>query len=786
MKKNKILLLLSLMVMMSHLSAQTTFRTDNFQVGLSPVGEVISLSDTGSGENYVPSNDPGSLLRIKSGGVEYQPIAMEVRGSLLLLKFEKEIEVHVEAKQTREYVRFEVVNIVHPEKIEVIFWGPFNTTIDETIGEVVGVVRDSDFAIGLRALNIKTIGGKLTNSEGTTLTTASGRGSTATKEDHGSSLQAFSINQALDRKINVWLHQNEYRVKGLPDYTLEGIAIALFGTSPGKALQTIGQINISEGLPYQVIDGEWIRTSKTTGKPYLITSFSEENFDEILEFAERLGFYSIYHSAPFQNWGQFDLRTDLFPNGLSGMRAIVEKAKERNIRIGVHTLTNFITTDDPFVTTHLNSNLMDAGYAILTEDISKDATTIIVDDYKSFEHKYTLNSIRIGNEIIRYQEVTREKPYTLINCVRGAFGTTASSHKRGIQVKKLIDYPYNTFFPDWEMQEQMINNLAEFFNETGVSHMDFDGHEGVFITGHGDYAANYFADEFLNRVNHLVVNGSSIINHYYWNNNSYINWGEPWYASFRESQSEHRFSLQPFFERNYMHNMLGWFLMTPDTSVEDIEWMMARAAGFNAGYAFVANYEALKENPFTDQIIERIRIWEEAKELSIFSDEQIIGLKNQEEDFHLEKIGANQWRLNHFERLHFEHRKAILQPGQPTHSTFTFVNEYDPQPIHLQLLIAGDDGARVENIKIVVDGFFDVSVSETLNKGQTLVWDGSEQMRLYSDRGRFIKSIDIGKSLPDLRKGSHQITIDAGRMVGNEPVVRGIVRLQGAYEVIEL
>ena len=786
MKKNRMLLLLVVMCMGSYLSAQTTFKTDYFQIGLSPVGEVVSLSDTGSGENFVPKNHPGSLLRIKSGGTEHQPLSMERNGSLLLLKFVNEIELHVDAKETPEYIRFEVTNVVHPEKIEAIFWGPFNTTIDETIGEVVGVVRNTDFAIGLRALNSKTIGGKLLNSEGSSLAHAGIGGSTATKEEHGSSLQAFSINQALDREINVWRHNKEFMVQGLPGYSLEGIAIALFGTHPDKALEMIGQISISEGLPHQVIDGEWIRTSGSTGKPYLITLFSEDNFDEILEYAERLGFYSIYHSDPFKNWGQFDLRTDLFPNGLDGMKACVEKAKEKNIRVGVHTLTNFITTNDPFVTTPLNSNLMDAGSALLMEDISKDATNIVIDDYENFVYKYSLNSILIGNEIIRYQEVTREKPYTLKNCVRGAFGTTAASHKKGDEVKKLIDHPYNTFFPDWEMQEQMIDNLADFFNKTGVSHMDFDGHEGVFVTGHGDYAANYFAEEFLNRVDHLVVNGSSIVNHYYWNSNSYINWGEPWYASFRESQSEHRFNLQPFLERNYMHNMLGWFLMTSDTSVEDIEWMMARAAGFNAGYAFVANYEAFKENPNTDKIIECIRIWEEAKELSIFSDQQLTGLKNPEKDFHLEKIGDNQWKLHHFERLHFEHERAILQPGQPTHSTFTFVNEYDPQPIHLQLLITGDDGVRVENITIVVDGFFDVTVPETLNKGQTLVWDGSEQMRLYSDRGRFIKTIDIGKSLPDLSKSTHQITIDAGRMIGNKPVINGIIRLQGSFELIEL
>ena len=67
-----------------------------------------------------------------------------------------------------DYLRFELTKAVHPEKIDAVLWGPINTTIGQTIGEVVGVVRDADFAVGLQTLNTKTCGGKLVNEEGTT------------------------------------------------------------------------------------------------------------------------------------------------------------------------------------------------------------------------------------------------------------------------------------------------------------------------------------------------------------------------------------------------------------------------------------------------------------------------------------------------------------------------------------------------------------------------------------------------------------------------------------------
>ena len=762
------------------INAQLIFKTGSFLMEVNENSEIIKLLDLKNNVNYVPEIHPGYLVRVKSSGKDLAPLHVKVKKNMLYFTFEGGIELHVQADQKKDYLRFELKKTVLPEKIDAVLWGPINNTIYETIGEVVGVVRNKDFAIGIQSLNPKTAGGKITNDEG-----SMSAGSTASKEEFGSSLQAFCMNQARDRVITVWnLHKN-VPVKALEGYTMEGSAIALFGTSAADALLMIGRIEVGEGLPHPVIDGEWIKTSKVTGRPYLIASFNEKNFDRMLEYTERLGFYSIYHGHPFETWGHFDLLKELFPNGREGMKQCVEKANAKNIRVGVHTLTNFITTNDPFVTTNANSGLMAAGISILQGDIDEAATDIVVDNYEYFAQVSTLNSVLIGNEIIRYQEVTSEKPFTLKNCIRGDYGTKAISHKKGEQAKKLMDYPYKTLFPDWPMMNEMIQNMADFFNETGVSHMDFDGHEGACYTGRGDYAMHYFADEFLKKTDHLVVNGTSNLSHYYWHMNSYCNWGEPWYASFRESQSQHRFNLQPFHERNYNPNMLGWFLLTPDTFVEDIEWMMARAAGYNAGYALVADYESLEKNPNTDIIIGYIRTWEEAKKLGIFSEEQRTRLKDLERDFHLEKSGANQWKLQSFEKFKFEHPKKILQPGEPTLSRWEFNNAYEPQPLHLQLLVTGGDAAIVENIEIEVDNFFKLNIPASVKKGQTLVWDNSKQMKLYNDRGQFIKAIDVDRILPELKNGKHVITIGAGTMEGEEPVIKGAVKLKGGIEVIE-
>lgn len=770
--------LLALVCLRAPLGAQLDLKTSGLEMDLGGRGEVVRLADPRSGTNYAPQARPGFLVRVKSGGREIEPAALRPGKSGWTFVFDGGVELIVGVSQKAEYLRFELLEVVRPEDVEAVLWGPLNTTIGETVGEVVGVVHDRDFAIGIQTLNAKTCGGKLVNEEGTT-----GGRTTATAEEFGSSLQAFTVNQARDRTMTVWNLYKNVPVKALPGFELEGSALALFGAAPADALGLIGRIELAEGLPHPVIDGEWIKTSKVTGRPYLIAAFGESTIDAMLDYTRRLGFPALYHSGPFKTWGHFELLEDLFPNGRAGFKACVDKAKALGLRVGAHTLTNFITTNDPFVTTSANRGLMAAGAARLEKGIDAAATEIAVDRADLFEQESALKSVLIGTEIVRFRDVGGSGPFTLTDCVRGAFGTRAASHARGEVARMLMDHPYKTLFPDWPMQEELIGNMARFFDETGASQMDFDGHEGTCYLGRGDFGHVHFVEAFLGQVGHLVVNGSSNIGHFYWHFNSYINWGEPWYASFRESQSLYRFANQPFLERNYLPNMLGWFLMTPDTRLEDIEWMLARAAGYDAGYAFVAEYESFQANPATDAIIEAVRSWEEAKRLGAFSQEQRGRLKDPERDFHLERAGEGRWILRNFDKLRFEHRQVVLQPGQPTASEWAFENALGPQPLHLHLLLTGGEDVRAEAIELELDRFFKVTVPAALKAGQSLVWDGSDRMVVYDEKGRKVGTVEVGKRPPLLSEGRHTLAVDV-KLSGRDPVLKGTVKLQATVETI--
>ncbi|PWE01137.1 hypothetical protein [Marinilabilia rubra] len=779
MKKYYFSLLLSVLLSVFNMHAQISFKTNDLEIKVNKNGQITHLISIDSGQNFVPE-EKGFLLKIKMNGKVVEPERVEKEENDLLVSFPEGIKLKVKTLENPSHVRFEMVSVNNPDSVEALIWGPIKTLISEIIGDFVGVVRNDEFAIGIQALNVKTTGGQLKNKEGAVYS----RGTAAVPQDYGSSLQAFCVNRSQSRKIEVWNGFKETQVVGNPGFGIEGSAIAVFGTKPEKALATIGQIEIKEGLPHILIDGEWIKSSEKAGRPYIISNFSESNFGEMLDFVEEVGFYSLYHSHPFSNWGHFDLLPGLFPGGRDGLKACVEKASQRNIRVGVHTLTNFITTNDPLVTPIPNDGLAIYATTTLVREIAAEDDEIIIEDPEHYSVKTSLQTVRIGDELIRFARVSDTKPYRLLQCQRGAFGTNATDHKAGDTIGRLIDHPYKTFYPDMNLQSKIVENLVDFFNETGVSHLDFDGHEGAFSTGYGDASKDYFALKLIEGVDHPLINGTSRSSHFYWHINTYMNWGEPWYGGMRESQNEVRFRNQAVLERNYQPNMLGWFWYRANTTPEEMEWVMARAAGWNAGYALVVNPDDIKKNPHTSELIEIIRIWEEAKTRNIFNEQQRRLLKSGENDFSLSKVNELQFNLQHYKKETFIHDNIVLQPGQPNYSEWSFISQQDGQPLYIQLGANGEEGV-ISNIVMELDGFKTMKFGIDLQAGYSCVYNGGNAILVYNEKGQFIKKV-----LPDfedvkLDKGRHTIRISCDNS-NSAMKLKGEIRLKDRVDTIKL
>jgi hypothetical protein len=251
----------------------------------------------------------------------------------------------------------------------------------------------------------------------------------------------------------------------------------------------------------------------------------------------------------------------------------------------VHTLSNFITPNDAYVTPVPDPRLARVGMSKLTENVDASQTEIGIEDEIWFNQmkNNTLKTAMIGQELIRYGNVSTGLPWRLLDCQRGSWNTKAAAHAKGDEIAKLMDHGYRVFLTDASLLNEMACRIADFFNETGLMQISFDGLEGAWSTGMGQYGRTLFTKAWHDRLSPglrgRVINDASNPGHFNWHIYTRMNWGEPWYAGFRESQTQYRLQNQKYYRRNLMPSMLGWFQMGPSTSIEDAEWLLARAAG---------------------------------------------------------------------------------------------------------------------------------------------------------------------------------------------------------------
>ena len=752
------------LICLSNISiAQQSFTSGELKMSLNKQGSITELSNSLTGKNYLSLDTLSPLITLISNDIRYKPTSMtydKIQKKITLGYPTTGVSIDVRVSSKNTHLVLEIIRAAPERMIDAIVWGPFPNTISKTIGEIIGVVRDGEISLGIQVLNIKTLGGDYPTREGSTWA----RGIAAVPSKWGSKLQAYSINRDRDRFVDAWggLYKN-MPVKALKGETVVGSKIAIFSCKESITFNRLEQIEIAENLPHPTVTGVWFKKSNLYGKSYMISSYGEKDIDEMIGYTKRAGLVSLYHEGPFKSWGNFVLNPDQFPNGKDGLKNCVDKAHAAGLYLGMHTLTNFINTNDPYVSPAPDKRLSVTGSSTLTKSIDAEQNTIEVasPEYFNDEKGNNLHTVKIGSELIRYKSVSSTAPYILLDCQRGAFGTVQSAHLAGESVGKLFDHSYNVFFPNLDMQREVAKNITKLMNETGVDHLDLDGHEGALASGQGDYALELFAKDVYDQVKHDFIIGTSLSKTFYWHIGSYYNWGEPWYGGFKESMQQYRIDNQGLFDRNYMPHMLGWYLLAENTTLPEMEWMLSRAAGYNAGFAMVARPAALRKNSQSNLLLDAIREWEMARNGNAFSKAQQEALKNPKNEFHLEKRDEGKWTLHQYAMSPvFTREKFERQPGEPTHTTWNLQYPWKEQPLQFRMQITGETGS-VKNIKMQIDKYKELLFPVELAFGESLVCDGTETIRLYDKNGKPKGSFKLQNKPPSVAPGAHIILIDS-------------------------
>lgn len=790
--------------------------TSGADIRLNKQGYISQIIDKRTGTNYLAEETASPLLSLYDGKEYIMPTGLQVDGDQLKLTFPNQSEAVLSKEIKGDYIRLSLRSLTNREQIEAVAWGPYATTLSQYIGETVGVVRDTTFAVGIQALGMNTTEGlphlgddasggsyidplpgqtvpdELKDKIGTQIDFINvnkegdmpdyvrlWRGNAAVKRPYGSDLQFFARDWRAPRVVE--LYGRKQQVTPV-DQDYIGSSIALFALPASRTLDVIEEIEKAEGLPHPMVDGVWIKRSALPNPAYLL--YEGNSLDHALDYADSCRFNLVHIGDVFKTWGHFDLHSSRFPEGAKQIKAFTDKAHQRGIAIGIHTLTMFTSQGDPYITPVPSDSLCIAGSTVLSADITEADRDIEIGSPDFFVYTGPTRTAKVGKELIAYKEVSKEKPYKLTGCTRGQFGTKPTSHKAGERIDKLVNDDYSGFFPDIDLQDQYADRLAEVCKETGIGLMDFDGYGGGSPTGHGCFGAGRFVDRWYKNLDKYYITCGAGTFHYYWHIYSFMNWGEPWYDNLRESQVNYRMENQRFFERNLMPGMLGWFKLEPTYRPEDIEWIQARSAAFDAGYLLRVD-EGIEQNGFKSRLFEAIRDWQEVRNSHLLTAAQRERMKNPKNEYHLEKNGDKSWDLFDVTlKGGNTHRHRLVQAGEPLLSKFTFDNPYEKQVLQFYAtILPGEETAgKITNFRLTVDGNPAVEIPVELKAGNKIYSDG-KNLCVCDTHWKIIYSYPLS-NIPEWNKGENKVEVQCDFSSSKAPVVELEFKALGNRETI--
>lgn len=156
------LMLIVLLICLSAVKAEQhyLFKTKYITLSVNDKGYIESLKSK-SGKEYIPKTHLPALVNLFQKDKLINPSAAvyDRNRSEITLSYTNGSVAKVKIDQKDEYLRMEILSVSVREGVDNVVWGPYNTTISKTIGEIISVVRDNEFAVGIMALDDNTTSG---------------------------------------------------------------------------------------------------------------------------------------------------------------------------------------------------------------------------------------------------------------------------------------------------------------------------------------------------------------------------------------------------------------------------------------------------------------------------------------------------------------------------------------------------------------------------------------------------------------------------------------------------
>ena len=306
---------------------------------------------------------------------------------------------------------------------------------------------------------------------------------------------------------------------------------------------------------------------------------------------------------------------------------------------------------------------------------------------KGDKSRFAGRDLRIGDEIITYDDLQTTMPFGFSGCHRGAHGTAAASHPAGSAIENFSEF-VGHYRPD------IATGLYDRVARAQAAALDKYAFDYIYPDGTGEnlvswpagpewYIYNLEISKLFRYVKRHVLWAHGPITDYSWHIFSRGNTTDTVQTGIiqhfdRVSIDGARASfadLQPF--------EFGWFgffnsgLDVQATRPREMEYAWSKALAYRAAMSLETDKAALDHNGRTGEIFSRIKIWEELKRNAYFPQRIRDQLKAPGAEFELAKGSKGQWQILPVDYLP---EKYLTGPDQ-----WTVENRYSDQPLRVTI-----------------------------------------------------------------------------------------------------
>jgi hypothetical protein len=475
-----------------------------------------------------------------------------------------------------------------------------------------------------------------------------------------------------------------------PEFGMENQQVAIIAAPTARFLNSVQKLEHEFNLPSPMLGGLWAKNSPDVKKSYLFTDLTEANANETINYAKLAGFkYIMLYSGTWASTnGSYQINKSNFPRGEESLKAVIDKCHAAGLKVGMHMLTSFVSKNDPLVRPRPDTRLLKDAESILTVGIDEKQTEIMADvSHGIWPRDLTLSDsrnatdIQIDDEIIHYRTINI-KSKRFLQCIRGARGTKAASHKAGAKIYHLAER-HGSYLVDLRssLKDELADRVAGLINRCGFDMIYLDGGEVNSANGPAWYWVSQQQISILDRVKReLLVQGSGMT-HWTWHLFTRGTCDDYAAISPKDYLDYHKIPdyWEKLYKKSFFPSELGWwgFLeytpSRPATTPDEAEFYAIRMLATDAPVSLETNFRALKTNGRTTEILKLLGKYEQMRLSGVVPVAVRQQLKHGE--WHLlQKHGKSEFKKISYESYRFN-----------TPESYILKNSYAAQPLSFRL-----------------------------------------------------------------------------------------------------